>query len=149
VADPVGSRGQIDENVVFNAMFAGFPDGEAEQYQVEVKFDPLTQKAAPTLHTFKQEPGPTLIFGAGGRNETAIEVLKGETNFAKSEQAKWRKDSQKYSANDEPIYYTIRLVELSKTHGPHKDEIGGPVVALEITIRGIRWVRCVPSCQCQ
>ena len=146
VADPTGSRSQIDENVVFNATFMGFTEGKAEQYQIEVAFDPETQKAKQKLDVFAQ--GSDLIFGAGGRNETAIEVLKGGTPFAESEKAKWEKDRYQYSEYDEPIYYAIKIVEASIVHGPHKDELGGPVDALEITAKGIRWVQCQPSCQC-
>jgi hypothetical protein len=53
-----------------------------------------------------------------------------------------------YTEQDVPPHWAIRLAELSELYGPHKDQMGGPIDALEITSQGINWIQCESSCQC-
>jgi hypothetical protein len=86
----------------------------------------------------------------GGWNETVLEVLAGKTQFAISEAARFQSDifTHNYTEQDGPRHWAIRLTELSEQYGPHKDQVGGPIDALEITSQGINWIQCESSCQC-
>ena len=148
VSDPVDSRAKLDHNVFYNGLFMGFTDGVAEMYVVQITYDPATQKANKHLVTYNI--GPKLVFGAGGWTETVLEVLAGKTEFAISEAARFQMDihTHNYTEQDGPPHWAIRLAELSELYGPHKDQVGGPIDALEITRHGINWIQCESSCQC-
>jgi hypothetical protein len=64
VSDPVDSRANLNHNVFYNGLFMGFTDGVAEMYEVEITYDPATQKAKKHLDVY--DMGPNLVFGAGG-----------------------------------------------------------------------------------
>ncbi len=135
-----------DENRVFNALFLGFTEGVAEMYQIQVKYDPLTDKASASLDTFVQEDD--LRFGASGRNETAVEVISGASKFGRSELKKWEKTQNQFPRQDRDVRWLMKLVELTIAYNPHREDVGGPIDGLEITRDGIRWVQCKPKCQC-
>jgi len=135
-----------DENRVFNALFLGFTEGVAEMYQIQVIYDPLTDKVRTSLVTFVQEDD--LMFGAGGRNETALEVISGASEFGRSELKKWEKTQNEFPQQDRDVRWAMKLVELTIAFNPHREDVGGPIDGLEITRNGIRWVQCKQKCQC-
>jgi len=135
-----------EENRVFNALFLGFTEGVAEIYQIQVIYDPLTDKASASLDTFVQEDD--LRFGAGGRNETVVEVISGASEFGRSELKKWEKMQKEFPQQDRDVRWAMKLVELTIGYNPHREDVGGPIDGLEITRDGIRWVQCKPKCQC-
>jgi len=135
-----------DENRVFNALFLGFTEGVAEMYQIQVIYDPLTSKANASLDIIVQEDD--LRFGASGRNETAVEVISGASEFGRSELKKWEKTQEEFPQQDRDVRWLMKLVELTIAYNPHREDVGGPIDGLEITRNGIRWVQCKPQCQC-
>ncbi len=142
--DMPGTMKNLEENRFFTGIFIGFENGSAAMYQVEVIFDPSTRKAA---QVFDEERGwPTLHFGALGKNQIVNEVLIGKSDFAKAEQQKWEALKRDIPPMDRDVFWAIRLVEISIAYHPTKIELGGPIDALEITSKGIRWIRRKPTC---
>jgi len=147
-SDNKGSLEEIEgnKNTVITGDFLGFENNVAQFYEVFVTYDPQTQVAS-----YQLRPKYNLarvVFGAAGENEVAIEFLKGETPFAKSEQAKWEMFKQGIPVKDRDVYLAMRLVELTIMYHPQHQTVGGAIDAMEITNAGIRWVQCKPQCQC-
>jgi hypothetical protein len=47
---------------------------------------------------------------------------------------------------DREVRWAIKLVKLAMGYGPNKNDIGGPVDAVVITAKGIRWIQCKAGC---
>jgi len=146
VDDPAGTKKLIefDENRIFNGLFAGFENNRAEMYQAEVFYDPSSKQIRQKLDVFKQYDDMT--FGAGGRNDTAVEVLEGQTDFAKRELGKWAMFSQGIPPRDKDVYWAMRLIELTMAYDRNRMWVGGPIDSLVLTATGIRWIQCKPQC---
>ena len=113
-------------------------------YQVEIVFDASTQQAKENFYT--EHHTTAIEFGALGRNEIVNEVVAGTTHFARAEQRKWAAAERSISIKDRDVRWAIRLVQLTMEYHPQRADVGGPIDALEITRRGIRWVERKPGC---
>jgi len=136
--DRAGTMTNVDDNGFLNGMFVGFENGTVAMYQEEIIFDPTTQKAKHIHDEFK--PYPALHWGAMGHSETVAEIVIGQTNLAREEQRKWQILRPSINPRDQDAYWAIQLVKASMIYNPHRDEIGGPINALEISSNGIRWI---------
>jgi hypothetical protein len=143
-ADPSGSMLMLENNIFLTGVFAGFESGSAELYQVEIAFDPNTRQAKQKFYPERQRR--TIRFGALGRNEIVNEVVANKTSFAKAEQRKWAAAQRNIPVKDNDVCWAIRLVQLTIAYHPQKADVGGPIDALEITRKGIRWVERKPGC---
>jgi hypothetical protein len=142
--DFTGSKRMLEKNIFLTGVFAGFENGSTAMYQVEIVFDPAVRRARQKFHT--ERPQPTIHFGALGRNEIVNEVVAGKTTFAKAEQRKWIASERNFPLRDRDVRWAIRLVQLTMAYHPRKIDVGGPIDALEITRRGIRWIERKPGC---
>jgi hypothetical protein len=142
--DFTGSKHMLEKNIFLTGVFAGFENGATAMYQVEIVFDPASQRAKQNFYT--ERHATTVVFGALGRNEIVNEVVADKTNFAKAEQRKWATAERKIPLRDRDVRWAIRLVQLTMEYHPQKADVGGPINALEITRRGIRWVERKPGC---
>jgi hypothetical protein len=142
--DFTGSKHMLEKNIFLTGVFAGFENGSTAMYQVEIVFDPASQRAKQNFYT--EHHATTVAFGALGRNEIVNEVVADKTNFAKAEQRKWTTAERKIPLRDRDVRWAIRLVQLTMEYHPQKVDVGGPIDALEITRRGIRWVERKPEC---
>jgi hypothetical protein len=142
--DFTGSKHMLEKNIFLTGVFAGFENGATAMYQVEIVFDPASQRAKQNFYT--EHHTATAEFGALGRNEIVNEVVADKTNFAKAEQGKWATAERKIPLRDRDVRWAIRLVQLTMEYHPQKADVGGPIDALEITRRGIRWVERKPGC---
>ena len=142
--DFTGSKHMLEKNVFLTGVFAGFENGATAMYQVEIVFDPASQRAKQNFYT--EHHTTTVVFGALGRNEIVNEVVADKTNFAKVEQRKWTTAERKIPLRDRDVRWAIRLVQLTMEYHPQKADVGGPIDALEITRRGIRWVERKAGC---
>ena len=142
--DFTGSKHMLEKNIFLTGVFAGFENGATAMYQVEIVFDPASQRAKQNFYT--EHHATTVVFGALGRNEIVNEVVADKTNFAKAEQRKWATAERKIPLRDRDVRWAIRLVQLTMEYHPQKADVGGPIDALEITRRGIRWVERKPGC---
>src|SRR3984885_5331307 len=142
--DPAGSKLMLDKNIFLTGVFLGFENGSTAMYQVEIVFDPASQRAKQNFYT--EHHATTVVFGALGRNEIVNEVVADKTNFAKAEQRKWATAERKIPLRDRDVRWAIRLVQLTMEYHPQKADVGGPIDALEITPRGIRWIERKPGC---
>lgn len=142
--DPTGSKLMLDKNIFLTGVFLGFENGSTAMYQVEIVFDPATPQAKENFYT--EHPTTTMEFGALGRNEIVNAVVAGKTHFARSELKKWAAAERGIPIKDRDVRWAIRLVQLTMEYHPQKPDVGGPIDALEITRRGIRWVERKPGC---
>lgn len=142
--DPAGSKLMLDKSIFLTGVFLGFENGSTAMYQVEIAFDPGTQQAKENLYT--EHPTTTMEFGALGRNEIVNEVVAGKTHFARTEQRKWAAAERSIPIKDRDVRWAIRLVQLTTEYHPQRSDVGGPIDALEITRRGLRWVERKPGC---
>src|ERR1700683_3519502 len=136
--DPAGSKLMLDKNIFLTGVFLGFENGSTAMYQVEIVFDASTQQAKENFYT--EHHTTAIEFGALGRNEIVNEVVAGTTHFARAEQRKWAAAERSISIKDRDVRWAIRLVQLTMEYHPQRADVGGPIDALEITRRGIRWV---------
>jgi hypothetical protein len=143
--DFAGSTAALEDNLFFSGSFLGYENGVAAFDQVIVGFDPSTKQANRTLD-FEPMYVP-MHWGAMGRSETANEVLIDKTDFAKSEQAKWNIEQKKTPVENRDVRWAIRLVELTEKYNPKKEDVGGPVDAVQITPKGVQWVQRKPECK--
>ncbi len=143
-ADPSGSTQMLEDNIFLTGVFAGYENGSTAMYQVEIVFDPAVRRARQKFHI--EHPQPTIHFGALGRNEIVNEVVAGKTHFAKAEERKWAASERNFPLRDRDVRWAIRLVQLTMAYHPRKIDVGGPIDALEITRRGIRWIERKPGC---
>jgi Proteasome subunit len=145
ILDPVGSKSALEGNLFLSAAFLGFENNTAVFYQFSFMFDPTTNQAKSIADI---EPMyPELHWGAMGRSDTADEVLIGATDFAKAKHREWEVAERRYPPGDTDVRWAIRLVELTKEYDPHRDQVGGPIDAMEITQKGVRWVQRKKNCQ--
>ena len=144
VADPAGSMKMVEDNIFLTGVFAGFQNGAAALYQVEIAFDPGTRQAREKFYA--ERPRTTVHFAALGRNEIVSDVVAGRTHFARVEQRNWAAAERSIALRDRDVRWAMRLVQLTMEYHPHKIDVGGPTDALEITRRGIRWVDRKPGC---
>ena len=142
--DFTGSKHMLEKNIFLTGVFAGFENGTTAMYQVEIVFDPASQRSKQNFYT--EHHATTVEFGALGRNEIVNEVVADKTHFAKAEQRKWATAERKIPLRDRDVRWAIRLVQLTMEYHPQKADVGGPIDALEITRRGIRWVERKPGC---
>jgi hypothetical protein len=142
--DFTGSKHMLEKNIFLTGVFAGFENGATAMYQVEIVFDPASQRAKQNFYT--EHHATTVVFGALGRNEIVNDVVADKTNFAKAEQRKRATAERKIPLRDRDVRWAIRLVQLTMEYHPQKADVGGPIDALEITRRGIRWVERKPGC---
>jgi hypothetical protein len=142
--DFTGSKHMLEKNIFLTGVFTGFENGSTAMYQVEIVFDPASQRAKQNFYT--EHHATTVAFGALGRNEIVNEVVADKTNFAKAEQRKWTTAERKIPLRDKDVRWAIRLVQLTMEYHPQKVDVGGPIDALEITRRGIRWLERKPGC---
>ena len=142
--DFTGSKHMLEKNIFLTGVFAGFENGSTAMYQVEIVFDPASQRAKQNFYT--EHHATTVVFGALGRNEIVNEVVEDKTHFAKAEQRKWATAERKIPLTDRDVRWAIRLVQLTIEYHPQKVDVGGPIDALEITRRGIRWIERKKEC---
>ncbi len=142
--DPSGSMLMLENNIFLTGVFTGFENGPPELYQVEIAFDPDTRQAKQKFYPERRRR--TIHFGALGRNEIVNEVVADKTGFARAEQRKWAATEANIPARDRDVRWAIRLVQLTMAYHPKKADVGGPIDALEITRKGIRWVERKPGC---
>jgi hypothetical protein len=69
-----------------------------------------------------------------------------KTEFARAQQRKWAASETNIPTRDRDVRWAIRLVQLTMTYHPKKADVGGPIDALEIKRKGIRWVERKPGC---
>jgi hypothetical protein len=143
-SDPSGSMLMLENNIFLTGVFTGFENGSTELYQVEIGFDSDTRQAKEKFYPERQRR--TIHFGALGRNEIVNEVVADKTRFARAEQRKWAASETNIPARDRDARWAIRLVQLTMMYHPQKADVGGPIDALEITSKGIRWVERKPGC---
>jgi hypothetical protein len=143
-ADPAGSKLMLEKNTFLTGVFIGFQNGSTAMYQVEIVFDPGTRQAKQNFYTERHRP--TVHFAALGRNEIVSEVVMDKTRFARTEQRKWAASERNIPLKDRDVRWAIRLVQLTMAYHPKKIDVGGPIDALEITRRGIRWVERKAAC---
>jgi len=143
--DSSGATQMLEKNIFLTGVFAGFENGSAEMYQVEIVFDPGTRQARQKFYA--ERPRRTVHFGALGRNEIVNEVVMGRTDFAKTEQRKWAVSKRSIPLRDRNVRWAMHLVQLTMAYHPKKADVGGPIDALEITRNGIRWVQRKPECR--
>jgi len=142
--DPAGSKRMLDKNVFLTGVFVGFENDSTAMYQMEIVFDPKTERAKENFYT--EHSTTPVQFGALGRNEIVNEVVAGKTHFAKTEQRKWAAAERNIPLRDRDLRWAIRLVRLTTQYHPQRADVGGPIDALEITRRGIRWVERNAGC---
>ena len=142
--DKAGIIPMIEQHTFLTGLFMGFENGSTAMYQVMIKFNPRFQRAEEYLEKEKQRP--SLYYGGLGRPEIVNEVLNDRTDFAKSEIQKWNVLRRPIPIDDRDVFWAIRLVSIGMTYGINKEEIGGPIDALEITSRGTRWVQRKAEC---
>ncbi|MGB8540077.1 MAG: hypothetical protein WCD49_00435 [Candidatus Acidiferrales bacterium] len=142
--DPAGSKLMLDKNIFLTGVFLGFENGSTAMYQVEIVFDSSTQLAKENFYT--EHHTTAIEFGALGRNEIVNEVVAGKTHFARAEQRKWAAAERSIPVRDRDVRWAIRLVQLTMEYHPQRTDVGGPIDALEITRRGIRWIERKPGC---
>jgi hypothetical protein len=142
--DPAGSKLMLDKNIFLTGAFLGFENGSTAMYQVEIVFDPSTQQAKESSYTERHTT--TIEFGALGRNEIVNEIVADKTRFAKTEQRKWISAERDIPIKDRDVRWAIRLVQLTMEYHPQRSDVGGPIDALEIARRGIRWVERKTGC---
>ena len=142
--DFTGSKHMLEKNIFLTGVFAGFENGSTAMYQVEIVFDPASQRA--TQNFYPEHHTTTVELGALGRNEIVNEVVADKTHFAKAEQRKWATAERTIPLRDRDVRWAIRLVQLTMEYHPQKADVGGPIDALEITRRGIRWVERKAGC---
>jgi hypothetical protein len=82
-----------------------------------------------------------------GYAEVADEVLAGDSSLAKAERQKWNRLQPSIKFEDRDAYWAIQVIQASMAIDPHKQEIGGPIDALEITAKGIRWIKRKSLCK--
>lgn len=143
-ADPSGSKLMLENNIFVTGVFIGFENGLTAMYQVEIAFDPRTRQA--TQNFYIERHRSTIQFAALGRNEIVTEVVADKTHFARVEQRKWAAFERNVPFRDRDARWAIRLVQLTMDYHPKKIEVGGPIDALEITRKGIRWLQRKPEC---
>jgi hypothetical protein len=143
--DAAGSKHMLEKNVFLTGVFAGFENGSTAMYQVEIVFDPASQRAKQNFYA--EHHTTDVVFGALGRNEIVNEVVADKTHFAKAEQRKWTTAERKIPLRDRDVRWAIRLVQLTIEYHPQKADVGGPIDALEITRRGIRWIDRKTECK--
>jgi hypothetical protein len=143
--DFTGSKHMLEKNIFLTGVFAGFENGSTAMYQVEIVFDPASQRAKQNFYT--EHHATTVVFGALGRNEIVNELVADKTNFAKVEERKWATAERKIPLRDRDVRWAIRLVQLTMEYLPQNADVGGPIDALEITPRGIRWVERKAGCK--
>lgn len=142
--DPSGSLLMLENNIFLTGVFIGFENGSTAMYQVEIVFDPATRQARQNFYTERHRH--TVQFAALGRNEIVTEVVADKTHFARAEQRKWAAAERNIPLRDRDARWAIRLVQLTMEYDPKKADVGGPIDALEITRRGIRWLERKPGC---
>ena len=142
--DPRGSQHMLDKGIFLTGVFTGFEKGSTAMYQVEIVFDPAMQRAKQNFYT--ERSAVTVQLGALGRNEIVNEVVAAKTHFAKAEHRKWIAAERNIPLKDRDVRWAVRLVQLTMEYHPQKADVGGPIDALEITRRGIRWVERKPGC---
>jgi hypothetical protein len=142
--DPRGSQHMLDKGIFLTGVFTGFEKGSTAMYQVEIVFDPAMQRAKQNFYT--ERSTVTVQLGALGRNEIVNEVVAAKTHFAKAEHRKWTAAERNIPLKDRDVRWAVRLVQLTMEYHPQKADVGGPIDALEITRRGIRWVERKPGC---
>jgi hypothetical protein len=143
--DPSGSMLMLEDNIFLTGVFIGFENGSTAMYQVEIVFAPAIRQARQNFYIERHHR--TIQFAALGRNEIVTEVVAGKTHFAKAEQQKWLASETNIPIVDRDVRWAIRLVQLTMEYHPHKADVGGPIDALEIARKGIRWVQRKPACQ--
>jgi len=136
--DRTGTMTTVYDGRILNGIFVGFENGTIAMYQEEIMFDPSTQKAKRIDDEFQAYP--TLHWGGMGHSETVNEILIGQTNLARREQRQWEKLKLSIDPRDQDAYWAIQLVKASMIYNPYRNEIGGPINALEITASGTRWI---------
>jgi hypothetical protein len=142
--DPSGSQLMLEKNIFLTGVFIGFENGSTAMYQVEIVFDPGTRQARQNFYTERHRH--TVQFAALGRSEIVTEVVADKTHFARVEQRKWAAAEKNIPLRDRDVRWAIRLVQLTMEYDPKKADVGGPIDALEITRRGIRWLERKPGC---
>jgi hypothetical protein len=142
--DPSGSQLMLENNIFLTGVFIGFENGLTAMYQVEIVFAPGTRQARQNFYTERHRHA--IQFAALGRNEIVTEVVADKTHFARVEQRKWAAAERNIPLRDRDVRWAIRLVQLTMEDDPKKADVGGPIDALEITRRGIRWVERKPEC---
>jgi hypothetical protein len=142
--DPTGSKQMLDKGIFLTGVFTGFENGSTVMYQVEIVFDAAIQRAKQNFYT--EHSTVRVQLGALGRNEIVNEVVAAKTHFAKAEHRKWIAAERKFPLRDRDVRWAIRLVQLTMEYHPQKADVGGPIDALEITRRGIRWVERKAGC---
>jgi hypothetical protein len=142
--DPAGSQLMLDKNIFLTGVFLGFENGSTAMYQVEIALDPRTQQAKENFYT--EHHTTTIEVGALGRNQIVNEVVADKTHFARTERRKWAAAERSIPIKDRDVRWAIRLVQLTMEYHPQRADVGGPIDALEITHRGIRWVERKPGC---
>jgi hypothetical protein len=142
--DSAGSKLMLDKNIFLTGVFLGFENGSTAMYQVEIVFDSSTQQAKENFYT--EHHTTTIEFGALGRNEIVNDVVAGKTHFARTEQRQWATAERSIPIKERDVRWAICLVQLTMEHHPQRSDVGGPIDALEITRRGIRWVERKPGC---
>ena len=142
--DPGGSKHMLDKGIFLTGVFTGFENGSTAMYQLEIVFDPAIQRAKQNFYT--EHSTVTVQWGALGRNEIVSEVVAAKTRFAKAEHRKWIAAERNIPQRDRDVRWAIRLVQLTMEYHAQKADVGGPIDALEITRRGIRWVERKPGC---
>ena len=134
----------LENHIFVTGVFLGFENGSTEMYQVEIVFDPRIRQARQNFYTERHRR--TIQFAALGRSEIVTEVVANKTQFARVEQRKWAASERNIPLRDRDARWAIRLVQLTMEYHPQKADVGGPIDALEITRRGIRWVERKPGC---
>jgi hypothetical protein len=135
----------VEENRILNGIFVGFENGIAAFYLEEIIFDPQSRRAtnrltdAPIL--------PVLQWGAMGDWTAANDVIHGESAFAQRQIREWNLLRPTIELKDRDAYWAIQLVKIGALYDSNRQEIGGPVDALEITAGGIRWVKRKEVCK--
>ena len=142
--DPAGSKHMLDKGIFLTGVFTGFENGSTAMYQLEIVFDPAIQRAKQNFYT--EHSTVTVQWGALGRNEIVSEVVAAKARFAKAEHRKWIAAERNIPQRDRDVRWAIRLVQLTMEYHAQKADVGGPIDALEITRRGIRWVERKPGC---
>src|ERR1700735_1459580 len=142
--DPSGSKLMIEHDIFLTGVFLGFENVFTASYKVEIPFHPATRQAKQNFYT--EHHRRTIQFAALGRNAIVTEVVADKTHFAKVEQRKWTASERNIPLRDRDVRWAIRLVQLTMEYHPKKIEVGGPIDALQITRKGIRWLQRKPEC---
>jgi hypothetical protein len=135
----------VEDNRILNGIFVGLENGIGALYQEEIMLDPRRRRAI--NHLTAEPMPPVLQWSAMGDVTAAIDVIRGESTFAKTQRHEWGLLQRTIELKDRDAYWAIQLVKIGANYDPKRQEIGEPVDALEITVEGTRWVKRKPVCK--